>query len=137
MEKFAKVKGAMEVKTASVAIYELDSAQDMRGTKDLVDALSDVAKARSTKDLMRMSQQRQVNCALRVPLLKGRHPVRSNELGRTLRKLIRSAVDAASPGDHVLVDFLVTSDPCLEIRAGPANEMGGFDSSTIDGLFAH
>jgi hypothetical protein len=33
-----------------------------------------------------------------------------------LRKVIRSAVDAASAGDHVIVDFIIASSSRLEIK---------------------
>lgn len=126
----------MTVQTGSVEIFKLDASPSGRDAKELVEALADFAKSRSTGELIHSSGERQVKCALRVPLLKDGHPVRSAELGRVLRKVIRSAVDAASSGDHVLVDFIVTSSARLEIKAGPAAEMGGsVDGATIDKFF--
>jgi hypothetical protein len=126
----------MTVQTASVEIVEVDASPSGRQAKELVEALADFAKSRSTRELIRSSGERQVRCALRVPLLKDGHAVRSAELGRVLRKVIRSAVGAASAGDHVIVDFIIASSSRLEIKAGPVAEMGGsLDGSTIDQFF--
>lgn len=124
------VQENMVVHSESIAIHAIEPSQNRQDTKELVDALVDVSKSRSTRDIIRDSQQHQVKCALRVPLLKGSHPVQAAELGRALRRVMRAAIDAASPGDHVLVDFIVTSSSCLDVKAGPAAEMSG-------GLFRH
>lgn len=126
----------MTVQTASVEIVAVDASPGGGEAKELVPALADFAKSRSTRELIRASGERQVRCALRVPLLKDGHPVRSAELGRVLRRVIRSAVDAASAGDHVIVDFTIASESHLEIKAGPVGEMGGsLDGATIDQFF--
>lgn len=126
----------MTVQTASVEIVKLDASSSGQDARELVEALGDFAKSRSTRELIRSSGERQVRCALRVPLLKDGHPVRPAELGRVLRKVIRSAVDAASAGDHVLVDFIIASNSRVEIKAGPVTEMGGnLDGATIDQFF--
>ena len=70
-----------------------------------------------------------------MSLLKGSYPVQSAELGRALRKVLRVAVDAALPGGYVLVDFVVTSDSDLLVKAGPAAEMG-MDSSVLQPFFS-
>lgn len=126
----------MTVQTASVEIVKLDASSSEPDAKELVEALGDFAKSRSTRELIRSSGERQVRCALLVPILKDGHPVRPAQLGRVLRKVIRSAVDAATAGDHVLVDFILAPDSRLEIKAGPVAEMGGsLDGATIDQFF--
>lgn len=125
----------MAIETEVVAVYNGTPPTGTRTPKELVEALADVAKARSMRDLLRYNKQREVSCALRVPLLKGSYPVESGELGRALRKVIRGAVDAASSGDHVLVDFIPESDARLIVKAGPAAQMGGLDSSAIKQLY--
>ncbi len=127
--------GAMAIETESVEIENDPRPESKRNTKELVEALAEVAKARSMRDLQRYSKQRQVHCTLRVPLLKGSYPVQSAELGRALRKFMRATVDASQPGDYVLVDFVVASDSHLVVKAGPASEMG-LDSSVLKPFFS-
>lgn len=125
----------MAIETESVGIHNGPRPEGEHKTKELVEALADVAKGRSMRDLQRYSKQRQVYCALRVPLLKGSYPVHSVELGRALRKVMRAAVDVAQPGDHILVDFIITSDSHLLVKAGPAAELG-LESSVLQPFFS-
>ncbi|MBL8580499.1 MAG: hypothetical protein JNK47_25170 [Mesorhizobium sp.] len=125
----------MAIETESIGIHNGPRPEGERNTKELVEALADVAKARSMRNLQRYSKQHQVHCALRVPLLKGSFPVQSAELGRALRKVMRAAVDTAQPGDHILVDFIVTADSHLLVKGGPASEMG-MDSSVLQQFFS-
>jgi signal transduction histidine kinase len=125
----------MTVQTGLVELLTLHSP-GTPDAKELIEALDDFAKSRATRELIRSNVQRRIQCALRVPLLKDGHAVRPTELGRVLRKVIRSAVEASSPGDHVLVDFIVTADSRLEIKAGPATQMGGVDGAAIDRIFS-
>lgn len=124
----------MAIETERIAIYSDTHPDGERNTKELVEALADVAKARSMRDLQRYSKQGQVDCALRVPLLKGSCLVQVAELGRALRKVMRAAVNAAQPSDHVLIDFIVTPDSHLLVKAGPASEMG-MDGSALQQFF--
>ena len=125
----------MAIETASITIYDNGRSADERETKDLVEALADVAALRSMRDLYRYSSQHEIRCALRAPFLKN-CAVQPRELGRTLRKVMRAAVDAANPGEQVLVDFLVQPDSRLVVAAGPAAELSGLDSAELDRLYA-
>lgn len=53
---------------------------------------------------------------------------RTAEPGAALEKVIRAAIDAA-PHDYILVDFVIACASRLDVKAGPAEEMGGIDAS--------
>lgn len=125
----------MAIETDTTAVCEPGDLSIEADAKELVEALRDVASARSTREMIRSNEHRQVKCALRIPLANDGHLVRSSELGRTLRKVVRRAVDAATPNDLVLVDFVVVPGSRLEVRAGPSEEMAGPDRATYEAIF--
>lgn len=89
----------------------------------MMDALQDVAGSRSTRDLFRSVGDGEVRCFLRLPLVVDERPVEASALGRALRKVVRTAVDAASPGDEIVVDFITETASRLRIAAGAVAEM--------------
>lgn len=125
----------MAIENDTIAVYEPDDPSIEADAKELVEALKDFFCARSTRALIRSNEHREVKCALRVPLANDGHLVRPSELGRTLRKVVRRAVDAASPDDLVLVDFVIVPGSGLEVRAGPSEEMEGPDRATYEAIF--
>lgn len=111
----------MTITSESIAIFDHDAGN--ANAKPLMDALQDVAGSRSMRDLFRSVRDGEVRCALRLPLVADERSVEPATLGRALRKVVRTAVDAASAGDELVVDFRREPDSRLLIAAGPVAEM--------------
>ncbi|MGV2052483.1 hypothetical protein ACQZ48_20590 [Agrobacterium sp. 22-209-1] len=95
-----------------------------------MEALQDFAKSRATRKLYHFRAESKVGCVLRVPLIKEECPVEAGALGRALRKVARNAIEKASPGDQLVVDFRVGPDSLLHIEVRSA-ETAGLDTSVF------
>lgn len=125
------VQEVMTIASASISIYERGTDQ-ANGVKALMEALQDFAKSRATRKLYLFREESNVGCVLRVPLIKEECPVKAGALGRALRKVARDAIEKASPGDQLVVDFRIGPGSLLHIEARSA-EKAGLDSS----MFKH
>ncbi len=106
----------MVIETCIVPIRKGAGSDGASLPKQLLEALEDFAKSRASRDLVRKAEKRGVLCDLRVPLLKD-CPVRSDELGRALRTVLRAAIETSESGDHVKVAFRAGAESGLVIEA--------------------
>lgn len=105
----------MEIEIQTVAIWKGEAA-DGDAPPQLVDALERFGKSRATRLLIRRGEQADIRCGLRAPFLRDCR-VRSDELGRALRKVWRAVMDAGKPGDQFVIDLQVGPDSRLMVRA--------------------
>lgn len=104
------------IETHTIATWNDGDADGGPPPLQLVDALQHFGKSRATKLLIRRGEASKVRCELRVPLLRDCR-VRSDELGRALRKVWRAAIDAAEPGDRFVIDLHIGPDSRLVVQA--------------------
>jgi len=105
----------MVIETQTIATWNDGDADGNQ--LPLVDALQGFGKSRATKQLIRRGKESNVDCALRMPLLRECH-VRPDELGRALRKVWRAAIDTAAPGDRFVIELNLGPDLRLVVKAG-------------------
>lgn len=105
----------MAIEAQSIAIWR-DGHAEGDAPPQLIDALQDFAKSRATRRLYREAEARKVRCDLRVPLVKDCR-VRADQLGRAVRKVYRSVIDTAEPGEGFTIDFLPGPDSTLVVQA--------------------
>jgi len=90
---------------------------------DLVEALQPVARARSTRKLIRACQAAGVRSHLILPMISD-CPVDPATLGRTMRRALKVAAEAAAAGEIVVLEIHARKDAgVVEISAGPAAEV--------------
>lgn len=86
---------------------------------ELIEALQDFARSRSTKALIRRSEDSDVRCGMRVPLYKECR-VDPRALSRGLRKLMRETIEGGEPGDRAVIDFAKDGESQLVLTASAA-----------------
>ncbi|CAM5608403.1 hypothetical protein ACFSUK_04900 [Sphingobium scionense] len=86
---------------------------------ELIEALQDFARSRSTKALVRHGEDSDVRCGMRVPLYKECR-VDPRALGRRLRKLMRETIEGGEPGDRAVIEFAKDGDTQLVLTASAA-----------------
>jgi len=90
---------------------------------DLVEAMSSVAAARSTRTIINAYKTAGVTSNLIVPFVAD-CPVDAAILGRAMRRLWKTALNGATKGDTVLVELRPRKDAdVLDIIAEPAAEV--------------
>ena len=87
---------------------------------ELVDVLQNFGKSRATRLLIRRGKENRVHCELRMPLLRDCW-MRSDELGRAVRKVWRAAIDGVEPDDWFVIDLHLGSDSRLLLQVAPTS----------------
>jgi hypothetical protein len=106
----------MAIATCTIAMWSGRDADGDPLALPLIEALQYFGKSRATKNLIRQGKKRAVYCELRVPFLLDCR-VRSNDLGRALRKVLHTAIDGSDPGAQFTIDFHVRPESWLVVQA--------------------
>lgn len=112
----------MTIATFTIPIVRT-TANGRIGPLDLVEAMSTVANARSTRALVKAYKEAGVTSNLIVPFVAD-CPVDPKTLGRVVRLAWRTALAAAARGDSILLELQPRKEiERVEIIAGPAEEV--------------
>lgn len=112
----------MTIQRLSIPIVET-TKQNGPVPVDLVEAMSALAGARSTRTIIKAYKAAGVTSNLIIPLVSD-CPVDSARLGRAMRRVWKAALDEAKSGDTILVELRPQKNArIVEIIAGPTVEM--------------
>ncbi|WP_130226263.1 hypothetical protein [Bradyrhizobium sp. Leo121] len=109
----------MKVETFTIPIVRTPASDGM-APLELIEAMSAVAAARSTQEVIKAYEAAGVTGNLIVPFVAD-CPVDPGALGRAMRRAWKAALAAAERGDSILIELQPKKDvEVIDIIVGPA-----------------
>ncbi|MPR08871.1 hypothetical protein [Microvirga tunisiensis] len=111
-----KERNAIVIEAQTIAIWDDEKIDGGETPVQLTEALLDFAKSPAARRLIRKSEEQEVKCELRVPLLNDCR-VLPDELSRALGTVWGAAIDAGKPGENFMIDLCVEPGSRLVVQA--------------------
>ena len=105
----------MVIGTHTIPFWKSEDADDDPQRLFLEDALAEFSRSRATRRLIQHGIASGIKSAMLVPLYN--LSVRPGDLGRAIRKVMRTAFATLKPGDCFVVDLNAGSDGMLTVTA--------------------